>query len=1512
MAHLHDVLDNDPHFIINAETRAIEHASDKDLVLIQGDHNSERVTFDVPKTIDGHNTELCNVVRIHFLNISSGSNLESNPGIYEVDDLKPHPEDDTKLTFSWLLSKDATMYVGTLTFVVEFLCKNENSVIEYAWHTGTHTAGVILEGMNNSDIIIGANYDVLDQWLGTIEIRSNAAMEAAITSINNARDAAKDKAIELIDEHANTVKEDLEIHKLSVGGALVQTTGQSTDKVMSQKSTTDAINQVEANVNEDISEIRADVNAKHTDLLEQITAASAYVKVDVTDVDHDGDPILWMVDGKTYVVDTPYENVRDNDQVPSIILESEIVDSAGNPLAGGSVELIPPSNEYWRDITHVRVIDYIVREHEIPQGERNIYTGVDVTVTIDMHGVNRQVTAFYEWYDQSDEMLILGGNGPAIQTRACCIVFPTEDPKVYELNYEPQPLDINAVGITDITKTSTTGLNNTYTIQLSNGEKKTFTVKDGVGVNDVSITKRGDYEDEYTVSLTNGEEYTFTVPNSNSVGIQTSDSGNSIHATDVIPLEHTVKTKVRSKNLIVYPYADMTGEDVTKDGVTYTFDESDGSITLNGTASYNTSLSIAYQHQRKISVTKGKTYTLSCISNLTTARGYVYFQIYKNGENVQNKTVRNNDVTTFVAEHDGYVSMGIVLLSGVVYANDRVQVQLEEGDTVTPYAKYVNPLEVTLRRCGKNLIKYPHAMTTGTIEGVVYTDNGDGTVTVNGSATDNSIHYTSQTQASAIHLGPGTYTLSGCPAGGSDNTYRLTVKTNDAQPVYYHDFGAGCTFTITAEKIIYIYIRVASGTSVSSLIFKPQLEVGDTATEFEQYAGTEYGIASDGNPVSRVTAAGPIMNLMTDKVGTIIDATYNVDQNVIVEDILRATDDGVTTIEAAKSAALSEIEEGKSATIENAVRESVTEAINNAKEEFSEESIHNWLDEHPEATTTVQDGSLTQAKFADGELSVITVHSLAELKSAIANDKRNIALGASFAVGEEITFKPNTSFYGCGYTITREAGYEHELIRLGANCRIQDLVINGNRTAMLNPESLETCDLCGAPFCIIENVTIQDGNEGIIVYTDNIVRNCKIYNCGGNGIHLSSGHRSRIENNVIIGTNLDDRFALNNGCIFSCMFNVDVVISNNYLEGGYSGVGSIDLLNNSNIKVIGNTIKDCTYATTISANTDTEVGSDTYGLPIGPKNIIFAKNHFINCNQFMIYSHTNSIANIIDCIISNNIFEGTYIDVNRVGGITISGNIFKGNIEAPYIESRSSSRLHILDNQMRGVSESVNGLDLEDCDNLCVKNNHICTQKVRIVTCRHISVIGNAFHQQYVAGARDYFISFSTNNNVIFAQNIVVAYTGCLRITSYSTVVGNHCYLYESAPQYVMEVPTSENNVVVKDNRKVGGSISLKANDTNAYENNEVALYDDVFQTLTMTLTNVTSSSVPTKIILGDAFSFVLSANEGYSLPDTISVTNGGQESTRAQDYYYDKTTGKVTISCVKGAVVITATGVTS
>ena len=161
MAHKHSVYDTDPHFVIDPVTRAIRNASTSKTKLIQYDHNSERFTFEIQRFVDGHDMSLCDAVEIHYQN-SDSVTKESYEGLYAVMDWQICPDDENVAIGSWLISRNATQYVGTLEFQMRFVCVTDGEV-DYDWHTDIHTGITISKGMHHSDAIATEYADVLAQ-----------------------------------------------------------------------------------------------------------------------------------------------------------------------------------------------------------------------------------------------------------------------------------------------------------------------------------------------------------------------------------------------------------------------------------------------------------------------------------------------------------------------------------------------------------------------------------------------------------------------------------------------------------------------------------------------------------------------------------------------------------------------------------------------------------------------------------------------------------------------------------------------------------------------------------------------------------------------------------------------------------------------------------------------------------------------------------------------------------------------------------------------------------------------------------------------------------------------------------------------------------------------------------------------------------------------------------------------------------------------------------------------------
>ena len=147
---------------------------------------------------------------------------------------------------------------------------------------------------------------------------------------------------------------------------------------------------------------------------------------------------------------------------------------------------------------------------------------------------------------------------------------------------------------------------------------------------------------------------------------------------------------------------------------------------------------------------------------------------------------------------------------------------------------------------GKNLIPYPYSDTTKVSGGITFTDNGDGTITVNGVATGNAyfnvFYYGKLTGVAAGD----TVKLTGCPSGGSKDTYYITMQGAT-------DTGSGAEFIVAdwmiKDPAIELYIEIETGTTMNNAVFKPRLEkitsVGDKLLEIAENQEKVYQAGKD-------------------------------------------------------------------------------------------------------------------------------------------------------------------------------------------------------------------------------------------------------------------------------------------------------------------------------------------------------------------------------------------------------------------------------------------------------------------------------------------------------------------------------------------------------------------------------------------------------------------------------------------------------------------------------------------
>lgn len=519
-----------------------------------------------------------------------------------------------------------------------------------------------------------------------------------------------------------------------------------------------------------------------------------------------------------------------------------------------------------------------------------------------------------------------------------------------------------------------------------------------------------------------------------------------------------------------------------------------------------------------------------------------------------------------------------------------------------------------------------------------------------------------------------------------------------------------------------------------------------------------------------------------------------------------------------------------------------------------------------------------------------------ELKQAISRGIKDIYLGAGFTLAEKITLNSGMCLNGNGYTVTRATGYEETLFSIENGSTIRNIKIDGNRENMVNPRWETTREIVASDKCIIEDVEIVNGNEAILLNNgyDAIVRGCRITDCGGNGIHFSGSHRARVENCTVINSNLKSGMGHEDGCIIWSNLCEDIVCLNNWCEGGIAGFGSIDSEDNSNAKLIGNTVKNCTTAIDLRMHNNGDA-----------RNTIINSNHFISSGNIQITATGDTIPESVNCIIQSNIFDDTGINIYSVTDIIISDNTFNG--EGAYVKLEQASKISLNNNRIDNATGGGYGVYVNTgCKDIKITNNYIRAKGYGLYDLgRDTFVVGNTFRQNYEDGS-GYFFNFYASGLVFNDNNIAIYKDGIPPNMNNATIKGNKFYMVEDSKTAIY-LTSSKINHICAENRSNGQFALASSAENCIYENNNIPL-PTIFDNLTAAFTNVTSV-VPTKVIKGDKFTCTLIADDGYKLPESITITNNGVNCVVNNDYTYDKKTGNVVIQCVMGAVTITAIG---
>lgn len=267
MAHAHIVSDSDNHFIIDPISRQISNNSRK-TILIKTDHNSEQFTFELPRYVEGHDMSLSNKVEVHFLNINSKTR-QTNPGIYNVVDFDVDAEDNTKVLGTWLVSREATKYPGSLNFVIRFSCLDDDNVEYYSWNTAIYTGITIADTIENTETIVEDYVDIFRQWLDTLEMAGSTGDIYAISDDGTIINLCE--KVDGLDSHVT----ELEAQITDFGNRV---TGVEQDVSTFKEEVNTEVNGFKESVNTEVSAFKGSVNTDIEEMNSTINSFDGRIK----------------------------------------------------------------------------------------------------------------------------------------------------------------------------------------------------------------------------------------------------------------------------------------------------------------------------------------------------------------------------------------------------------------------------------------------------------------------------------------------------------------------------------------------------------------------------------------------------------------------------------------------------------------------------------------------------------------------------------------------------------------------------------------------------------------------------------------------------------------------------------------------------------------------------------------------------------------------------------------------------------------------------------------------------------------------------------------------------------------------------------------------------------------------------------------------------------------------------------------------------------------------------------
>lgn len=320
-------------------------------------------------------------------------------------------------------------------------------------------------------------------------------------------------------------------------------------------------------------------------------------------------------------------------------------------------------------------------------------------------------------------------------------------------------------------------------------------------------------------------------------------SGSYISVDDVSEIPHSVGCKVESVNLC--PEVVYSG---------YYFDS-----VPNASRAHSKYIRIA-----PFTVEPSTTYTFS--SNLML---YTIWFCNANGEGISKLSWEKVYTRTFTTpENCTELRITIINTSGTEDTTAFEYAILNLGTEALSHIPYVSPKSVRVTRTEANIIPYPWEHSTLTHNGVSFTDNRDGTLTINGTSTG-AFPYILLLDKDIV-IG-GTLVYSNNANKPLSNITMCVVRKDYNDMIMWKSNESGTPKTLENFTVKAILLQIDKGAVFDNVTIKPILGTGQIL------------IPNADGTIEGMTSVSPYMNIFTDTEGVNIEAKYNKSYGIQIE-----------------------------------------------------------------------------------------------------------------------------------------------------------------------------------------------------------------------------------------------------------------------------------------------------------------------------------------------------------------------------------------------------------------------------------------------------------------------------------------------------------------------------------------------------------------------------------------------------------------------------------------------------